>query len=74
MRTALAKTVSDLIEFKGLDAKNATVQGIDYLTRKVKGRGGFILIDRHGQCACGFTTKKMIHGWIEDGGETVCRF
>ena len=74
MRTALAKTVSDLIEFKGLDAIAATEQGIEYLDRKVKGRGGFILIDKQGHCASGFTTKKMIHGWIEEGGESICSF
>ena len=27
-----------------------------------------------GKCASGFTTKKMVHGWIENGGETYCRF
>jgi beta-aspartyl-peptidase (threonine type) len=74
MRTALAKTVSDLIEFKGLDAKTATEQGIKYLTKKVKGRGGFILIDKEGKCASGYTTAKMIHGWIENSGESLYRF
>jgi beta-aspartyl-peptidase (threonine type) len=74
MRVALAKTVSDLVEFKGLDAIAATEQGIEYLTKKVKGRGGFILIDKDGKCASGFTTAKMIHGWIEEGGESIYRF
>ena len=44
------------------------------LVRKVKGRGGVIVIDRDGNCSSGFTTKKMIHGWIEKGGESSCRF
>ena len=48
--------------------------GIEYLSRKVKGRGGVIVIDNNGNCASGFTTKKMIHGWIEHGGETMARF
>lgn len=74
IRTVLAKTLSDLIEFKGLGAADAAQAGIDYLTRRVQGRGGFILIDRDGNCASQFTTKKMIHGWIEQGGETRCRF
>ena len=73
MRTALAKTLSDLIEFKALDGPAAAREGIDYLKRKVNGRGGFILIDRQGRCASAFTTRKMIHGWIEQGGETLCR-
>ncbi len=74
MRTVLAKTLADLVEFKALDAPAAAREGIDHLTRKVNGRGGFILIYKHGFCTGAYTTKKMIHGWIELGGDTVCRF
>jgi beta-aspartyl-peptidase (threonine type) len=74
LRTTLAKTLSDLIELQGLDGAAATAQGIDYLRRKVNGRGGFILIDRTGGCHSAFTTKRMIHGWIEQGGKAECRF
>ena len=74
MRTVLAKTIADIIDFNGLMAPDATKAGIEYLVRKVNGRGGVIVIDRYGNCASQFTTKKMIHGWIEKGGETVCTF
>lgn len=74
MRTVIAKTISDFMLMKGLDAEQATDAGVDYLRRKLKGRGGVIVIDREGNCASGFTTKKMIHGWIEKGGEPNCRF
>jgi beta-aspartyl-peptidase (threonine type) len=74
MRSVIAKTISDFIYMKGMDANQATAAGIEYLVRKVKGRGGVIVIDRHGNCSSGFTTKKMIHGRIEKGGETCCRF
>jgi beta-aspartyl-peptidase (threonine type) len=74
MRSVIAKTISDFIEMKGMDAMEATTAGIEYLTRKVRGRGGVIVIDRDGKCASGFTTKKMIHGWIEYGGDAVVRF
>jgi beta-aspartyl-peptidase (threonine type) len=74
MRTVFAKTVADAIEFRALDAQAAVDFGIDYLKRKVKGRGGAICIDRDGHCASGMTTPKMIHGWIEHGGEAFCRF
>ncbi|MGD8583067.1 MAG: isoaspartyl peptidase/L-asparaginase, partial [Gammaproteobacteria bacterium] len=74
MRSVIAKTISDFMYMKGMDARQATDAGIEYLTRKVSGRGGVIVIDRDGSCASGFTTKKMIHGWIERGGETNCRF
>ena len=74
MRTVISKTISDFIMMKGMDAEQATRAGIEYLQRKLKGRGGVIVIDRNGNCASGFTTRKMIHGWIEKGGEANCRF
>jgi beta-aspartyl-peptidase (threonine type) len=74
MRCVISKTISDFVYMQDLDAKVATQAGIDYLTRKVSGRGGVIVIDRDGNCASGFTTSKMIHGWIEKGGEAMVRF
>ena len=74
MRTVIGKTIADFIYMKGMDAEQATVAGIEYLVRKVQGRGGVIVIDTDGNCASRFTTRKMIHGWIEKSGETCCRF
>jgi beta-aspartyl-peptidase (threonine type) len=74
MRSVISKTISDFIYMKGMDAVQSTEAGIEYLTRKVRGRGGVIVIDRDGNCASGFTTKKMIHGWIERGGQANCSF
>jgi len=74
MRSVISKMIADFMYMKGMDAKQATAAGIDYLVRKVRGRGGVIVIDSQGNCSSGFTTKKMIHGWIERGGETCCRF
>ena len=74
MRSVISKTISDFMLMKDMDAKQATAAGIEYLVRKVKGRGGVIVIDRDGNCSCGFTTKKMIRGWIEKGGESCFRF
>ena len=74
MRSVISKTISDFVYMKDMDAVAATEAGIAYLTRKVSGRGGVIVIDSDGRCASGFTTKKMIHGWIEHGGETFARF
>ena len=74
MRSVIAKTISDFIYMRDMNAEQATLAGIQYLNRKVKGRGGVIVIDRHGNCSSGFTTKKMIHGWIEKGGKAVVRF
>ncbi|MFW2373118.1 MAG: isoaspartyl peptidase/L-asparaginase family protein [Gammaproteobacteria bacterium] len=74
MRSVISKTIADFIYMKGMDADQATKAGIEYLLRKVNGRGGVIVIDKDGNCSSGFTTKKMIHGWIEHGGEAMARF
>jgi len=74
MRSVISKTISDFMFMKGMDAQQATEAGIEYLRRKVNGRGGVIVIDKDGNCSSGMTTKKMIHGWIEKSGETFCRF
>ena len=74
MRTVMAKTISDFVLMRGLGAQDATHAGIDYLVRKVRGRGGVIVIDKAGACAAAFTTRRMVHGWIERGGEAVARF
>jgi beta-aspartyl-peptidase (threonine type) len=74
IRTVLAKTISDAMAMQGGDSKQAVAYGIDYLRRKVNGRGGVIVVDKFGNCASDFTTKKMIHGWIEKGGPSNARF
>jgi beta-aspartyl-peptidase (threonine type) len=74
MRSVLAKTISDFVYMQDMDAERATRAGIDYLTRKVRGRGGVIVIDRNGRCSSAFTTRKMIHGWIELAGPAAVSF
>ena len=74
MRTVLSKTISDFIFMQGMNAERAVQAGMKYFERKLNGRGGVIVIDKKGHCASGFTTNKMIHGWIEHGGEAMVRF
>ncbi len=74
MRTVLCKMISDYIAMQGMDARKATEAAIGYLTRRIGGQGGLILIDTAGKCASGYNTRKMIHGWIEHGGEANFRF
>ena len=73
LRTVLAKTISDFVLFKGLDAADAAKAGIDYLVAKVNGDGGVIVIDSHGRCGAAQSTSGLIRGWIELGGETNCK-
>ncbi|MEL7352975.1 MAG: isoaspartyl peptidase/L-asparaginase family protein [Cyanobacteria bacterium P01_A01_bin.116] len=73
LRTVLAKTVSDFAYFKQMDAAAAAEAGIGYLVEKVNGEGGVIVIDKAGKCAAAQSTSGLIHGWIESGGEAVCK-
>jgi L-asparaginase / beta-aspartyl-peptidase len=73
LRTVIAKTVSDFIYFKGLNAVGAANAGIDYLVAKVNGDGGVIVIDNAGLCGAAQSTTGLIHGWIEQGGPSICK-
>jgi L-asparaginase / beta-aspartyl-peptidase len=73
LRTVLAKTISDFVQFRGMEAIAAAQAGIDYLVAKVQGEGGVIVIDGAGRCASAQSTSGMIRGWIELGGETHCK-
>ncbi len=73
LRTVLAKTISDFVLFKGLDAAAAAQAGIDYLVAKVNGDGGVIVIDAAGRCAAAQSTSGLIRGWIELGGKAQCK-
>jgi L-asparaginase / beta-aspartyl-peptidase len=70
LRTVLAKTISDLVLYRGMDATDAAKAGIEYLVAKVNGDGGVIVIDRAGRCAAAQSTSGLIRGWIELGGES----
>jgi L-asparaginase / beta-aspartyl-peptidase len=73
LRTVFAKTVSDFVQFKGMDAEAAAKAGVEYLVAKVNGEGGVIVIDHAGRCATAQSTSGLIRGWIERGGETHCK-
>jgi L-asparaginase / beta-aspartyl-peptidase len=72
LRTVLAKTISDFVQFRGMDAEAAAQAGIEYLVAKVNGIGGVIVIDSAGRCAAAQSTSGLIRGWIELGGEARC--
>jgi beta-aspartyl-peptidase (threonine type) len=68
MRTRLAAHAASAAELLGLNANDAAKRAIHYLKGRVNGSGGFILIDREGNCAAAQTTELMRHGWIQHGG------
>jgi L-asparaginase / beta-aspartyl-peptidase len=73
LRTVLAKTISDFVQFRDMDAEAAAKAGIEYLVAKVNGEGGVIVIDHAGRCATAQSTSGLIRGWIEMSGETHCK-
>lgn len=73
LRTVFAKTISDFVQFRQMDAPTAAQAGIDYLVAKVNGEGGVIVIDNAGRCAAAQSTTGLIRGWIELGGEAQCK-
>jgi L-asparaginase / beta-aspartyl-peptidase len=73
LRTVFAKTLSDFVQFQGMSAQDATRAAVDYLVRKVDGDGGAIAIDAAGRCGAAQSTSGLIHGWIELGGEAICK-
>lgn len=62
IRTALAKTIADLVRYKGYDASRAAKEAMIYLTESVRGLGGVIVIDAKGLGSGAMTTEKMLHG------------
>jgi L-asparaginase / beta-aspartyl-peptidase len=73
LRTVLAKTISDFVQFQNMNAEAAAQVGIEYLVRKVQGDGGVIVIDTAGNCAAAQSTSGLIRGWIERGADAHCK-
>lgn len=64
IRTGLAKTISDLVVFKNLDAFQASSEAMNYLTEKVNGLGGAIVIDSQGNIGTNFTTPGILQAAV----------
>lgn len=74
IKTVLAKTISEIIRHQGIDAGEAAQMGIEYLTKKIEGLGGVIVVDKNGHCGSAFSTPAMIHGSVCDEGEIKLSF
>lgn len=75
MRTVFAKSIADrLLYCSDKTTEQNADDAIAYFKERVSGRGGFILIDRQGKCISRNTTRRMIHGWIENNGTAECTF
>ncbi len=71
IRLCVAKTVADLMEYKGLSLKEATEEIILQKLVQLGGDGGLIAIDKEGNVELPFSTEGMYRGYVKNDGEIV---
>ena len=52
--------------FKGIGAKSAVEQSLEFMNKRVKGAGGAICISATGEAAFHFTTERMAWAVVKD--------
>lgn len=67
LRTSLARTAAFFVETQGMDADAAAHEAIRYLTRKVNGLGGLIVVDRDGRCGAAKSTPALLMATAQNG-------
>lgn len=68
IRAGVAKTVSDLMEYKGMDVGKASQTAIEKMAA-LGGDGGLIALDNKGNMAMPFNTEGMYRGAITEDGK-----
>jgi beta-aspartyl-peptidase (threonine type) len=66
IRVVLAKTAVDMLAAGG-PAEGVAAQAVRLLQERVGGRGGLIMIDRHGRVGYAFNTSRMAHAHLTEG-------
>ena len=74
IRLVVAKSVSDLIEYKNYSLQKATEEMIMKKVPELGGDGGLIAVDKKGNIAMPFNTAGMYRGYIKNGGKAVIKF
>ncbi len=69
----IAKTVSDLMEFKNFSVEKAASEIIMKKLPALGGDGGFIAVDKKGNITMPFNTAGMYRGYIKSDGKTVVK-
>ncbi|MFI5172223.1 MAG: isoaspartyl peptidase/L-asparaginase family protein [Chitinophagales bacterium] len=69
IKTNAAKTVADLIEFKGMTLKEATNEMIHVRFKPINGDGGMIAIDNMGNISFQFNSDGMFRGYADEKGK-----
>lgn len=65
-----AYDVAARMKYKGLSLENAALETIDRLT-SIKGEGGLIAVDAHGNVALPFNSEGMYRGYVANGNPHV---
>ena len=73
IRLVVAKTASDLMEYKGWSLKQATDEMIMKKVPQLGGDGGLIAVDKNGNIAMPFNTAGMYRGYIKADGKAVVK-
>jgi L-asparaginase / beta-aspartyl-peptidase len=71
IRLSVAKSVSDLMEYKGLSVNDAANEMIMNKVPALGGDGGLIALDRQGNFTMPFNTSGMYRGYIRADGHAV---
>lgn len=71
IRLVVAKTVSDLMEYKGVSVQEAADKVVMKDLPALKGDGGLIALDRNGKFSMPFCTEGMYRGYITESGKIV---
>ncbi len=70
MRIVISKTACDYLG-RGMTAQEAAEAAIDLLSERTGGRGGLIVLDRHGGIGIAHCTPCLAHAYVTPGGEVV---
>jgi beta-aspartyl-peptidase (threonine type) len=73
IRLVVAKTVSDLMEFKNYTVQQAADEMIYKKVPQLGGDGGLIAIDKNGNMAMPFNTPGMFRAYIKSDGKPVIK-
>ena len=73
IRLVVAKSVSDLMEYKNYPLQKAADEMIMKKVPQLGGDGGLIAVDRNGNITMPFNTSGMFRGYIKSDGKPVVR-
>lgn len=71
IRLVVAKSISDLMEYKGIGVQEAADKLVMKDVPKLGGDGGLIALDKNGKFSMPFCTEGMYRGYITESGKVV---